>query len=130
MQTKYPRLREALAPSYRRLSDSQLEHTLRRQQLEAGAVEDWLDDLGNIAASALPAVGGAIGSVIAPGVGTAIGSGLGSLAGSALHSAIGPTSPAPPAAAPGMARPPFYGALPGTPAALPASSQQAVAALL
>lgn len=123
MSGKYANLRAALGN--KRLSDREIESILRRQNLEAGSVEDFLDDLGNLAASALPAVGGAIGSIIAPGVGTAIGSGLGSLAGSALHSAIGP-SPAAPAQLPQQ-----QAGLPyGMPAGLPASSQQLVATLL
>ncbi len=93
--TKYPNLRSILAESYRGLPDTAIERVLAQQGLEAGAIEDFWGDLGNVVASALPIVGSAVGSIVAPGIGTAIGGGLGSLAGGALHSAIGSGQPAP-----------------------------------
>lgn len=96
--TSYRNVRRFLHPRYRNASDRMIERVVEAQGLQARAIEDFWDDVGNFVASALPAVGGAIGSVIAPGVGTAIGAGLGSAAGSALHGAIGPGQPAAPAA--------------------------------
>jgi hypothetical protein len=86
--TRYPNLRKALAGSHRRLPDRAIERVVARQGLEAGAIEDFLSDVGNFVAGALPVVGGVVGSII-PGVGTAIGTGVGALAGGALHAAIG-----------------------------------------
>jgi hypothetical protein len=140
--TQYPNLRRFLAASHRALPDRAIERVVASQGLEARAVEDFWDDLGNVAASALPAIGGAVGSVIAPGVGTAIGAGLGSVAGSALHSAIGPAPSAAPAAAapapvayPSVAPAPQYGGLypspyPVAPSPPAASSQQAASQLM
>jgi hypothetical protein len=115
--TRYSNLRPFLAPAYRSLPDRTIERVVASQGLEAGAVEDIWDDIGNFVASALPTIGGAVGSVIAPGAGTAIGSTLGSLAGGALHSAIGPGQQ--------PARPQF-----GTATPTAASSQQSAAQLL
>jgi hypothetical protein len=116
--TQYPKLRRALTESLRASPDNVIERAVAAQGLRASSVEDFWDSLGNFVASALPAVGGAVGSVIAPGVGTAIGAGLGSAAGSALHAAIGPgQQPAPARAA-------------AAPAPAPVSSQQATAQLL
>jgi uncharacterized protein (DUF697 family) len=122
--TRYPNTRSLLAPHLRSLPDRAIESIVSAQGLEPAAAEDFWSDIGNVVSSALPVIGGAIGSVVAPGVGTAIGSGLGSLAGGALHSAIvGTPQPAaqPPAA-------PQYGA--GYPYPPQASSQQAAAQLL
>lgn len=140
MPTSYPNLRRCLNESYRKLPDSAIERVVAAQGLQARAIEDIWDDIGNFAASALPIVGGAIGSVVAPGVGTAIGAGLGSAAGSALHAAIGPGQQQQPAPQqPAMpAYPPTspYGAAPypypyGYPPMPPqASSQQSAAALM
>jgi hypothetical protein len=114
--TRYPKLRGALTESLRASPDHVIEKVVAAQGLRASAVEDFWDDLGNVVASALPAVGGAVGSIIAPGIGTAIGAGLGSAAGGALHSAIGPAQPS---AQPHPAPPqPAYPAVPpqfGTP---------------
>lgn len=112
-----------------------IERVVASQGLEAGAIEDFWDDLGNVVASALPVVGGAVGSVIAPGIGTSIGAGLGSVAGGALHSAIGPgQQPAPaqpmPAAYPPAAAAPQYGSPYPYPAPTAASSQQSAAQLM
>jgi hypothetical protein len=119
--TRYRKTREILSESYRSLPDKAVEQVVARQGLEAAAIEDFLDDVGNFVASALPAVGGAVGSIIAPGVGTAIGAGLGSAAGSALHAAIGPGQPpAPaPAAAPPLAAPAAVPAWPSPPSPSP-----------
>jgi len=106
--TRYPNLRKALAGSHRRLPDRAIERVVARQGLEAGAIEDFLSDVGNFVAGALPVVGGVVGSII-PGVGTAIGTGVGALAGGALHAAIGsgqqPAPAQPPPAQPPPAQP-------------------------
>jgi hypothetical protein len=120
---QYRGVREALAPSLRGLPNRAIETVFAAQGLQARAVEDFWDSLGNVVASALPVVGGAVGSIIAPGVGTAIGAGLGSAAGGALHSAIGSgQNPAPPN--------PTYPAAPYQVPGQAVSSQQASAQLL
>jgi hypothetical protein len=121
--TRYPTTRSLLAPHLRSLPDRAIESIVSAQGLEPAAAEDFWSDIGNVVSSALPVIGGAIGSVVAPGVGTAIGSGLGSLAGGALHSAIG--GPQQPAAPPAQ---PQYPA--GYPVAPQVSSQQAAAQLI
>ena len=123
-RTKFQNLRPCLRPELRSLPDHLIERVIASHGLEANAIEDFWDDLGNVVASALPVVGGAVGSIIAPGVGTTIGAGLGSVAGSALHSAIGPgqqPATAQPAGAYQTAAP-QYGS--------PVSSQQLAAQLM
>ena len=123
--TRYPKTRSLLAPHLRSLPDRAIESIVSSQGLEPAAAEDFWSDVGNVVSSALPVIGGAIGTVVAPGVGTAIGSGLGSLAGGALHSAIGSGQPQPAAPPPAQ---PQYGA--GYPYAPQVSSQQAAARLM
>jgi hypothetical protein len=141
-----------LAPHLNSLPDRAIEKIVSSQGLEPFAAEDFFSDLGNIVSSALPVIGGAIGSIVAPGVGTAIGSGLGSLAGGALHAAIGSgQQPAPQPSASPPPQPQQYGAYAYPPQGYPyppqtqpyypypapagsfpqqASSQQSVAQLL
>jgi hypothetical protein len=125
---KFNNLRPLLAASYRSLPDERVEQVVSAQGLQARAIEDFWDDVGDFVSAALPIVGGVAGSFVAPGVGTAIGAGLGSAAGGALHSAIHPSQqqppPAPtpsPAAAPAPAASPVPAAAPA-PAVSPVPS--------
>lgn len=137
--TPYPNVRRFLAAPYNSLPDQMVERVVSAQGLEAGAIEDFWSDLGNVVSAALPIVGGVVGSIV-PGVGTAIGAGLGAAGGAALHAAIGsgqqqPAPAAPPAPpAPGTSSSPY-----GTPYPYPypsvappvmATSQQSAAQLL
>ena len=139
--TRYPNVRRFLAAPYNSLPDQMVERVISAQGLEAGAIEDFWSDLGNVAAAALPVVGGVVGSIV-PGVGTALGAGLGAVGGAALHAAIGsgqPSPPPPPPAQlqqmiPGLIYPGgFSGVLsaayPAAPA-VTATSQQSAAQLL
>jgi hypothetical protein len=61
--------------------------------------------LGQIAQTALPIVGGAVGTLVAPGIGTAIGSALGGAAGNLVGQATQrPAAPAPQAVRPAVVR--------------------------
>ncbi|MCX6215276.1 hypothetical protein [Spirosoma sp.] len=101
----YQGIRQLFSEDYQHLSDAELESIVydRLAEMSPLEAESFLSGLGNVvkgvangasnfvtrnaptiasvAQTALPLIGGAVGSVVAPGVGTAIGSQLGSLAG-------------------------------------------------
>ena len=87
--TVYDAIREALGPEYETITDEEADEILEDAvaDMSPEEIESFFKSLGRIASKALPAIGGAVGTMIAPGVGTAIGGALGGLAGKAVGSA-------------------------------------------
>lgn len=76
-------VRWSLGPDGESMSDAEAAEVLAETLagMSSEDAENFLKTLGRIAQTALPVVGGAVGSIIAPGVGTALGSALGQAAG-------------------------------------------------
>lgn len=96
----YPTLRSHLHPNLAELSDERIDSLLKTRNIDAEALEGFLDDLGKFASSAgkaivnaapsiLPVAGGVIGTAFGGPVGAMLGQNLGSLAGGAIGSASG-----------------------------------------
>lgn len=128
-QGGYAFLRGALAERYAGASDAVVERIARRALagVHPQDVEDWLSSLAQIAPVVLPALAGAVGTVVGGPVGTAVGGALGTAGASAIGAAAAqrskprrkPARPAPPRKPPphaprqtAVARP-RPGALPG-----------------
>jgi hypothetical protein len=129
LTTDYPNLRQNLNASYARVSDKRIEAILERNNIDAEAMEGFLDGLSKFASGAgkallqaaptiLPIAGTIAGTAFGGPIGAQIGGSLGSLAGQAIGGATGqappPSQPAggaqAPAASPLMGA---LGALPG-----------------
>jgi hypothetical protein len=100
--TRYGNLRANVSPELAGLSDLRLAEALAARNIDAEAMEGFLDDLGRFAARAaptiLPVAGRVIGSIYGGPAGAAVGGALGSLAGGAITTATGGARPATPAA--------------------------------
>jgi len=99
---QYPNLRGYLHPSLAGRSDQQVRTALALRDMDAEAMEGFLDDLGKFALKAAPTVlplaGQVVGGIYGGPAGAAIGGSLGSLAGNAITGLAGGQPPARPAA--------------------------------
>lgn len=87
--TYHDAVRLAMGPEYATLTDEEADELIGEAlaDMSPEEIESFLKSLGGIVSKALPAVGGAVGTLVAPGVGTAVGSALGGVAGKALGAA-------------------------------------------
>ncbi|SIO69253.1 hypothetical protein SAMN05444172_5536 [Burkholderia sp. GAS332] len=97
LPTRYPGLRESLAPPLRALADEQIEDLFARTPVEAADVEGFLSDLQQVARVAAPIARVAL-PVIGTAVGGPVGAAVGGLAGQAIGALAqsGTAAPAPP----------------------------------